>query len=689
MVKKTGTVITFYSYKGGVGRSMALANIGSLLTSWGNKVLLIDWDLEAPGLENYFKEYIKLDVSSKKEGLINLLLRRKKQPDYSISQIDWDKCLIHIPTPIDQNQFKDARLDLLTAGVKDDNYIKNVKELDYDKFYDENNGGHFLEELREHWISQYDFVFIDSRTGLTDSSGICSIQMPDILVMLFTATEQGFAGTLDVAKRAVIAQEEIVYDRFRLKLLPVPTRFDATEFKLQQEWLGRFTEGLKSAYETWVPDYPNDKDINISHRNLLELTKLPYVPYFSYGEKLPVFEQGTNDPQSLGYAYETIAALLTHKLEGAKLLTENRSEYVKRAKENLSPYDNNPNLNQVKKEIKKSFSKAKAALYSLIALLIVIFSVWQTTKSYTNKDDVGKDSLINALKSYKFVTKFKNTDTTDLESVLELKNQFYFQKLQYDTSKNIFKVKNSITRIIKSDIEFSLPSLYQDLAQGTFDPSKYFADTIKEFIVHKNVTLKELALYPGYFNVKGYNNTIENGAIKSILIDSSGFTINYFEVGNFSPTDSSFKKSEEKIRMSVAIDLNNQLKIVNLKYGAPVASNERDQKNKIRIDIFTDTIKSPLQLLMTESILQELKNNSTYYPRKRALTKMLAIQEGKIKRIAGNQIRYNAGEERYANDLQQIIVKATGQTFAKTLVTKSFTKDYLSIFIVEEKSSAK
>ena len=47
-------IVTFYSYKGGVGRSMALANVGQWLRQQGLRVLLVDWDLEAPGLENYF-----------------------------------------------------------------------------------------------------------------------------------------------------------------------------------------------------------------------------------------------------------------------------------------------------------------------------------------------------------------------------------------------------------------------------------------------------------------------------------------------------------------------------------------------------------------------------------------------------------------------------------------------------------
>jgi MinD-like ATPase involved in chromosome partitioning or flagellar assembly len=55
-----GEVTTFYSYKGGTGRSMALANVACLLAKpqkgW---VLMIDWDLEAPGLHRFFRKRIK------------------------------------------------------------------------------------------------------------------------------------------------------------------------------------------------------------------------------------------------------------------------------------------------------------------------------------------------------------------------------------------------------------------------------------------------------------------------------------------------------------------------------------------------------------------------------------------------------------------------------------------------------
>src|SRR5581483_10947473 len=41
---RNGRIVTFYSYKGGTGRSMALANVAWLLASGGRRVLVIDWD---------------------------------------------------------------------------------------------------------------------------------------------------------------------------------------------------------------------------------------------------------------------------------------------------------------------------------------------------------------------------------------------------------------------------------------------------------------------------------------------------------------------------------------------------------------------------------------------------------------------------------------------------------------------
>ena len=45
--------VTFYSFKGGVGRTLALMNVAAELAKTGNNVAVLDFDLEAPGLDTF------------------------------------------------------------------------------------------------------------------------------------------------------------------------------------------------------------------------------------------------------------------------------------------------------------------------------------------------------------------------------------------------------------------------------------------------------------------------------------------------------------------------------------------------------------------------------------------------------------------------------------------------------------
>ena len=117
-----GAVVTFYSYKGGVGRTLALANIGSLLASWGYKILCIDWDLEAPGLHLYFKNYIP---SFTRPGLVDLLKSCTDEPT------NWRE---HVETVTLQ---KGISLSLITAGGQDDGYTERVQGLNWKDLYEQ------------------------------------------------------------------------------------------------------------------------------------------------------------------------------------------------------------------------------------------------------------------------------------------------------------------------------------------------------------------------------------------------------------------------------------------------------------------------------------------------------------------------------------------------------------------------
>jgi len=282
-------IVTFYSYKGGVGRSMALANIAVLLAQRGLKVLAVDWDLEAPGLERYFSYF---ELSQTGPGLLRMCMQAhdKGKADYRkfTSTID-----CKTPHPI----------TLLSSGREtDESYTTNLEEFDWDAFFSE-RGGAFIEQLRERWKEDFDVTLIDSRTGLSDTGGICTIQLPDIVVGMFTANLQSLYGVRDVMRLAQQARQRLAYDRMPLSVFPLPARWGVQEFQETQIWLDRIADATQEFYEDWLPK-------GIPSRAVLEAVKIPQIAFFGFGERLAVVEQGTSDPQGMGYAYAKVASFI-------------------------------------------------------------------------------------------------------------------------------------------------------------------------------------------------------------------------------------------------------------------------------------------------------------------------------------------------------------------------------------------
>lgn len=316
-----GKIITFYSYKGGTGRTMALANVSYLLASWGYRVLMVDWDLEAPGLEYFFSDFVNIDKVASNPGVIDILTQIQEEKGKSqFPSSQWKKYITQISLPN-----TNSRLFLLTAGKRDKNYFQRIRDLDIKSLYLEADGGFAIEKLRNQWKVSFDFVLIDSRTGITDTGGICTIQLPDMLLLLFTATDQAVEGVAKVAELAYEAQKNLLSDRLRLISIPIASRFDSKEeFKLSQKWLNIFAKKLGGIYSNWLPT-------SVEPIQILEATRIPYSTYFSFGEKLPVVEQSRRDSGGLTFAYENISALIANDMENVELLIEDRDGFVKRA----------------------------------------------------------------------------------------------------------------------------------------------------------------------------------------------------------------------------------------------------------------------------------------------------------------------------------------------------------------------
>lgn len=313
-----GKIITFYSYKGGVGRTMSLANIATILTQWGKNVLVVDWDLEAPGLEKYFVNYSKNSTLGKKRGVIDILIDRKLNSKAAKSYLQEIR--------VSDNY----KLNYLGSGKKGNDYFEKLRKLDIDRLYEDNYGFEFIERLRNEWKSEFDYVLIDSRTGITDTGGICTIQLPDILLVFTNTNEQSVYGTREVIERINAAQQSQPYDRQNLLILPILCRFDTTtEFEISQIWIKKVADNLQETYNDWLP-------LSIELKEFIEKTKIPYFPYFSFGEKLSVLEQGLSDPSSMGYAYESIASIIVHNFENIDSFMNNRSAYIGQARKTFN-----------------------------------------------------------------------------------------------------------------------------------------------------------------------------------------------------------------------------------------------------------------------------------------------------------------------------------------------------------------
>jgi MinD-like ATPase involved in chromosome partitioning or flagellar assembly len=302
---------TFYSYKGGVGRSMALANVAALLSSWGHSVLAIDWDLEAPGLEKYFTKNPSRLVGSRrdKQGVVDIVTAfAEGRP------LDWQKCLIKA-YPFGTKM----SVDILGAGQNTREYSERLHKINWEHLFDELEFGAYLEEMRDEWLNKYDFVLVDSRTGITDIGGVCTIHLPDTLVLLFTANEQSLEGVVDVMERAQAGYDELPEEyqrRDKLKAVPVPSRFERlTEKGKADEWLKKFADGLSGIYADWLPE-------GVPTEAVLEKLYIPNIPFWSFGELLPVVLEGTSDPRGIGYSYALLARLLKNDLEWNTTLEE-------------------------------------------------------------------------------------------------------------------------------------------------------------------------------------------------------------------------------------------------------------------------------------------------------------------------------------------------------------------------------
>lgn len=319
-----GKVIAFYSFKGGTGRTMALANVGCALAqepALDRPVLLIDWDLEAPGLHRYFRRQLfnsfRGDEARQDQapGLIDLFLELQRHIDHD-SKLATDQDPDAVAMHLEEFPFESyiietdiPRLHLLKAGRFDRDYATNISAFHWPELY--RRSPYLLRGFADRLARDYSFVIINSRTGLTDTSGICAMLMPEILVTVFTPNRQNLSGVIDLVREAARYRSES--DDLRpLVVYPLPSRIEASEPGLRQSW--RFGDrsagvpGFQGAFEEAFKEIYGLPACELG--SYFDDVQIQHVPRYAYGEEVAILVEETRDRFSLTRSYQRFTARL-------------------------------------------------------------------------------------------------------------------------------------------------------------------------------------------------------------------------------------------------------------------------------------------------------------------------------------------------------------------------------------------
>ena len=300
----TGRIVTFYSYKGGVGRSMAMSNIAIILArDFGLRVVAIDWDLEAPGLNRYFD----IDDADVGPGIIDYFTRYKEllsRPPEEV-QISAEDLEIGNYVHLVESYPEGGSISFLSAGDQSDvpRYVDRVSGFDWDDFYRNWNGAALIEAMRVQLAKLGDIVLIDSRTGITDIGGICTLHLPDTVVLVFVFNDQNLDGIARIAGE--ISGKNAVFEitQRHPEVLFLPSRKDVSEIGQLREWEAKAV----TLFEPFFDSPRITERFGDNGLDYIRAASVPYVPYFAFGEELAAT---TDKGYEMTAALEVLAGIL-------------------------------------------------------------------------------------------------------------------------------------------------------------------------------------------------------------------------------------------------------------------------------------------------------------------------------------------------------------------------------------------
>ena len=201
-------------------------------------------------------------------------------------------------------------LSFLKAGLFDTTYAERIESLLGNIFH---RDPEFFREFRQFLKQKYAYILIDSRTGLTDTSGICTRQMPEKLVVVFAPNRQNIDGVVDVIRK--VRQYRLATSDLRpLDIFPLASRIDASASRLRDTWRhgghpeGEEITGYQRTFENLLKEIYELDDCALGA--YFDATQIHHDSDYAYGERIAA-RYGTTDRLSMGLAYANFTKRLS------------------------------------------------------------------------------------------------------------------------------------------------------------------------------------------------------------------------------------------------------------------------------------------------------------------------------------------------------------------------------------------
>lgn len=214
--------IVFYSYKGGVGRTTALVHTAFHLARAGQRVAVVDMDIEAPSLHLLLPRPDGEPVSL---GLVDYLWERQVRPFDPQTREGLDTCIVHasgIPgQPIAYTvEDTDSRtqIHVIPAGAPGAEYVRRLHTLSSQDVLSRPDDAWSMFEQELTQQLDPDLLLIDARTGLGDWGGLSLLRLADEAFLVLYPSDQNLDGLRFV--RDTLAQVSSI--NTHLVLSPVP-----------------------------------------------------------------------------------------------------------------------------------------------------------------------------------------------------------------------------------------------------------------------------------------------------------------------------------------------------------------------------------------------------------------------------------------------------------------------------------